>query len=220
MPSDAFYKQVPNALTIARAVLACIFFWMLAYWPYQPARPATTYLNIALVIYVIATFTDAVDGYLARRWNATSTFGRIVDPLVDKILVLGSFVYFAGPSFVDLSGARPTTLTGVTPTVVVILLVREFLVTGLRSVAEAGGKKFGAAWSGKIKMILQCVTIGVILAYVNYHPVLVQNGYDPAARIIRDLCVWGTVIVTLISGALYVRRALQLSSNAGSADNG
>jgi CDP-diacylglycerol---glycerol-3-phosphate 3-phosphatidyltransferase len=219
MPSDAFYKQVPNALTIARAVLACVFFAMLAYWPYQPARPATLYLNIALILYVIATFTDAFDGYLARRWNATSTFGRIVDPLVDKILVLGSFVYFAGPSFVYTDGGRPFTLTGVTPTVVVILLVREFLVTGLRSVAEAGGKKFGAAWSGKIKMILQCVTIGVILAYVNYHPVLRDNGYEPAARLVRDLCVWGTVAVTVFSGALYVRRAIVLSGSSGSADN-
>ncbi|MFT3787738.1 MAG: CDP-diacylglycerol--glycerol-3-phosphate 3-phosphatidyltransferase [Tepidisphaeraceae bacterium] len=211
MTSAGAYKHVPNLLTISRAVLACVFFAMLSYWPYQPARPAVTYLNIAMVIYIIATFTDALDGYLARRWNALSTFGRIVDPLVDKVLVLGSFAYFAGPSFVVAEGGRPFTLTGVTPTIVVVLLVREFLVTALRSVIESGGRKFGAAWSGKIKMILQCVTIGVILAYVNYYQVLRQYDWEFGARVLRDACVWGTVVITLISGMLYIKRSLELA---------
>jgi CDP-diacylglycerol---glycerol-3-phosphate 3-phosphatidyltransferase len=194
-----------------RAVLAGVFFAMLARWPHDPERPTTLYLNIAMAIYIVATFTDAVDGYLARKWNVTSVFGRIMDPLVDKILVLGSFVYFAGPSFVHEIDGRPQTLTGVTPTVVVILILREFFVTAMRAVAEGDGKNFGAAWSGKVKMVLQCVTIGVILAYVNYYPLLRDHAWEPAARLFRDICVWGTVVVTLLSGAMYARRSLALA---------
>jgi CDP-diacylglycerol---glycerol-3-phosphate 3-phosphatidyltransferase len=194
-----------------RAALAAVFFAMLARWPHDADRPTTVYLNIAMAIYIVATFTDAVDGYLARKWNVTSVFGRIMDPLVDKILVLGSFIYFAGPSFVHEIDGHPTTLTGVTPTVVVLLLLRELFVTAMRAVAEGDGKSYGAVWSGKIKMVLQCVTIGVILAYVNYYPVLRDHAWEPTARLFRDICVWGTVVVTVFSGLIYVRRSLQLA---------
>jgi len=205
-------RHIPNSLTLARLALACVFFGMLANWPHGAADFPKLYLNLATLIYVVATLTDYLDGYLARRWDATSAFGRVVDPFVDKILVLGSFAYFAGPSFVEQRpDGRPFTLTGVTPSVVVVLLGREFLVTMLRSVAEGGGKSYGAAWSGKVKMVLQCVTIFVILAYVNYQPQLVEAGVERAARLLRDVCVWGTVVVTVVSGAMYLRRSLDIA---------
>lgn len=209
--TGGFKRQIPNLLTVARLVLSVVFFAMLALWNVgEDATHTTFYLNVAFAIYVVAASTDFLDGYLARKWGAVSVFGRVVDPFVDKILVLGAFIYFAGPSFIKLGpDVTPMTLSGVTPTVVVILLGREFLVTTLRSVAEGAGTNFAAAWSGKLKMVLQCVTIGVILVYVNYRPMLLKADLETAARVFRDVCVWATVAVTVISAWTYVRRSIQ-----------
>lgn len=203
-------KQIPNALTVSRLVLSLVFFAMLALVSFERHDAPTLYLNLATLLYVIAAGTDWLDGYLARKWQATSVFGRVVDPFVDKILVLGAFIYFAGPGFAAIRENGWTSLSGVTPTVVLILLGREFLVTTLRSVAEGSGQSFGAAWSGKLKMVLQCVTIFVILVYVNYRPELVRVDWDSAARVLRDSCVWVTVAVTILSALTYVQRTIQL----------
>jgi CDP-diacylglycerol--glycerol-3-phosphate 3-phosphatidyltransferase len=206
-----FYRHFPNALTVSRLLLSAVFFAMLAVAPRlvgadDDARRSTAYLNIATAIYVIAAATDFLDGYLARRWNVVTVFGRVVDPFVDKILVLGAFIYFAGPPFIG--GDPPRSLTGVSPTIVVILLGRELLVTTLRSVAESAGTGYGAAWTGKLKMVFQCVTIFVILAYVNYRPMLIRVDGEFIARIFRDVCVWLTVAVTVLSAWSYVQRSL------------
>jgi CDP-diacylglycerol---glycerol-3-phosphate 3-phosphatidyltransferase len=208
--TGGYKRQIPNLLTVARLVLSLVFFAMLAYWrPGDDATHSTLFLNIAFAIYVVAASTDFLDGYLARKWGAVSVFGRVVDPFVDKILVLGAFIYFAGPSFMKpMPDGSLFSLSGVGPTVVVILLGREFLVTTLRSVAEGSGVNFSAAWSGKLKMVLQCVTIGVILVYVNYRPALLNADVETPARIFRDVCVWTTVAVTVLSAWTYVRKSL------------
>jgi phosphatidylglycerophosphate synthase len=79
-------------------------------------------------------------------------------------------------------------------------------VTVLRSLSESGGQSFGAAFSGKVKMVFQSVTILVILVYVNYLKILTDNGYEAWARGFRDFCIWATVAVTVVSGLLYFRR--------------
>lgn len=212
MPAD-FKKHVPNLLTIARLVLSFVFFGLLAWLPPGGGfEQSTLYLNVATVIYVIAASTDWLDGHLARKWNVVTTFGRVVDPFVDKILVLGAFIYFAGPRFTEAASGQPlASLTGVTPTIVVILLSREFLVTTLRSVFEGAGKSFGADWSGKLKMVFQCVTIGVILVYVNYRPILASHGHEQPFRILRDVCVWATVAITVLSAWTYIQRSIQFA---------
>lgn len=214
MPVGGFKRHFPNALTVARLLLSLIFFAMLAFAPRiggadDESRRSTLYLNVATLIYIIAAATDFLDGYLARKWNVVTVFGRVVDPFVDKILVLGAFIYFAGPAFIG--GNPPISLTGVTPTIVVILLGREFLVTTLRSVAEGAGTSYSAAWTGKLKMVLQCVTIGVVLVYVNYRPLLLSIDGDFWARAFRDLCVWVTVAVTVLSAWTYVQRSIAVT---------
>ena len=92
------FRHVPNALTGLRLVLAFVFFSMLAIYQYEGR--GNRLLNVALFIYIIALITDFFDGYLARRWHVEGAFGRIVDPFVDKILVLGTFIFFAGKNFV------------------------------------------------------------------------------------------------------------------------
>src|SRR5687767_2131459 len=93
------FRHVPNALTASRLLLALGFFTLLALYQYK-GRGDPWRLNIAFVIYVIALVTDFLDGYLARKWKVEGAFGRIVDPFVDKILVLGTFIFFAGENFI------------------------------------------------------------------------------------------------------------------------
>src|ERR1700710_2590752 len=93
------FQHVPNALTAGRLLLAVVFFALLGYFQFErPGSPGL--LNIAFGIYCVALFTDFLDGYLARLWKVEGTFGRVVDPFVDKVLVLGSFIFFAGKNFI------------------------------------------------------------------------------------------------------------------------
>jgi CDP-diacylglycerol--glycerol-3-phosphate 3-phosphatidyltransferase len=215
------FRHVPNLLTGLRLVLAGVFFAMLGYYQHDVSgrRGDTLWLNIALAIYIVAVITDFLDGYLARRWKVEGAFGRVVDPFVDKVLILGSFIFFAGKNFTipfeDLS-ASPTnvrTITGVVPWMVVVILARELLVTSLRGMSESSGVSFGAAWSGKIKMIIQSVTILVILLYVNYEPWLKFHGHETAREgleVARNVFIWATVIITVVSAIGYVQRAVAM----------
>ena len=101
------------------------------------------------------------------------------------------------------------TITGVAPWMVVLILARELLVTSLRGISESGGANFAAAFSGKLKMVFQSVTILVILLYVNYFQ---QRGGDLEfyARWFRDICIWLTIGITLLSGVSYIRRGITL----------
>jgi len=203
-------RHIPNLITAGRLILAIFFFALLSAYQYK-GRGDPTLLNVALVTYAVALFSDFLDGYLARKWQVQSVFGRIVDPFVDKVLVLGSFTFFAGKNFIIPDPAFDDqhvvkTITGVAPGIVVILLARELLVTSLRAVTESSGTDFGAAFSGKLKMVCQSVTILVILLYVNSLHDLEVSGYEPEARHFRNFCIWVTVVVTVASGALYLRR--------------
>lgn len=210
------FRHVPNALTGARLLLSGVFFTMLAVYQYE-GRGDPWYLNTAFIIYCIALFTDFLDGYLARKWHVEGAFGRVVDPFVDKVLVLGSFIFFAGKNFIipetvvpDQPAMVVKTLTGVAPGMVVLILARELLVTTFRGLGEAGGQAFGAAFSGKLKMVLQSVTILVILVYVNYYSWIHGSRYETWATWFRDVCIWVTIGITVYSGLDYVRRAVAM----------
>ena len=211
LPAIGAWRHVPNLITVSRLLLSVAFFVMLAHASSELETGPSIYLHVATIVYLVAALTDWLDGYLARKWHATSVFGRVVDPFVDKVLVLGAFAYFAGPSFTTVRLGQVETLTGVSPTIVLVLLAREFLVTTLRGVAEGSGTDYGAAWSGKVKMVVQCFTIFIVLAYVNYRPELGRMGYEPGARVFRDVCVWATLLVTVVSAWTYLRRSVDLA---------
>lgn len=201
------YRQLPNALTLLRLVLAAVFFLILNLYRY-PAGPDWALL-IAIVVFLLAVITDYFDGDLARRWSAESTFGRIMDPFCDKVLIIGAFIYLAGARFVDPAavghGSLFTMTTGVYPWMVAIILARELLVTSVRGELEGRGVQFGANLWGKLKMILQSVAVPVILAIVWIDPA-------PAAghawlAWVRDILVYLTIIVTVFSGLPYLTQA-------------
>jgi CDP-diacylglycerol--glycerol-3-phosphate 3-phosphatidyltransferase len=168
------------------------------------------WLNIAFIVYLIAIITDFLDGFLARRWHVEGAFGRVVDPFVDKVLVLGSFIFFAGKNFAIPNSVM--TSTGVSPWMVVVILARELLVTSLRGDSESSGQAFGAQFSGKLKMGFQSGTILAILLFVNYRNILSPQGQLWAMHF-RDFCIWSTLVITIYSGLLYVQHAVKLYNN-------
>ena len=210
------WRHVPNILTTLRLILAAAFFVLLSFYQYE-GRGDPLLLSSAFVIYVAALVSDYLDGYLARKWKVEGAFGRVVDPFADKILVLGSFIFFAGKNFIIPESASPVrehmvvrTLTGVAPGMVILLLARELLVTTLRGLSEGAGQSFGAVWAGKFKMGFQSGTILVILIYVTFLPWLDRHGYEHPARMFRDFGIWGTIVITLYSGVTYIQRAVSL----------
>ncbi len=159
-------RLIPNILTFGRLVLTIVFLVMILLAPPYYANgevPFPGFLDIAFILFVIAGLTDIVDGIAARRFNVTSKFGRMVDPLADKVLVCGTFICFAIIGEPRLFGLGPVTLAVIQWSVAGILIAREAYVTTLRHIAEARGVNFAATISGKVKMFLQSFAIGTVV---------------------------------------------------------
>jgi CDP-diacylglycerol---glycerol-3-phosphate 3-phosphatidyltransferase len=142
----------PNLLTVSRILLSPVFMVLIIFESFYWRLAAT-------IVFIIAALTDLADGYLARRWGMNSGFGRFMDPLADKILVSTAFL-----SFVTLGYARGW--------MVMIIIAREFLITGLRSVAAYRGMVIAPSILAKWKTVSQMVAIAVILLYATLDPLL------------------------------------------------
>ncbi len=136
------FWNVPNTLTVSRLVLAVAVFALIA----------NEFYFWALVLFAIAAVTDALDGYFARLLKQDTPLGRQLDPLVDKVIVAGCYIYLA---------TIPE--TGVLPWMVTAIVVRELLIQGLRSHLEGRGQAFGAKMAGKLKTVCQCFSICLVL---------------------------------------------------------
>jgi len=154
-------KMIPNILTLGRLVLTVVVLIMILYSPHVTDQ--ALFLDIAFVLFVISGLTDIFDGIAARRLNVTSKFGRMLDPLVDKILVCGAFICFAVIGQPTLFGFGSGTLALIHWSVAAVLIAREAYVTVLRHIAEAKGINFAATASGKIKMFTQIFAIGTVM---------------------------------------------------------
>lgn len=146
-----WYKKLPNWLTFLRLALIPIFVAFLV----EPSRSS---LNIAAVIFVFAAITDYADGILARRYAAITDFGKLFDPLADKILVMAALVML-----VSVTDQR--CMSFVPGWMVVLILAREFWVTGLRAFAAKDGNVVAAKSGGKVKSFLQMVSILALLLH-------------------------------------------------------
>ncbi len=188
--------NLPNALTMSRLVLAVVLFVLLA----------REYFRSSFVVFAVAASTDWLDGYLARKRGETTVLGRILDPFVDKVVVIGAFIFL-----------MPVPEAALTPWMVTVVVARELLVTGLRSYLEGESIAFGADWMGKIKMGLQCVALGCILFRVGFlfGPIAAAFGSWSGEVIswgerITETMTWSAVIVTALSGVSYCWRAIRL----------
>ena len=207
------YRQLPNLLTIMRLVLAGIFFVVLNLYRYEGPGGDVQALTLWIsgIVFILAAITDMLDGHLARRWQVESRFGRIMDPFCDKVLVIGAFIYLAGPRFIIPEAVEEgrflTMVTGIYPWMVVVILARELFVTSIRGELEGQGAAFGANLFGKLKMILQSITIPTVLFIVWLDPI-----EKPWTAWVRDGFVYATVLATILSGLPYLtgaRRAMK-----------
>lgn len=212
---------LPNLLTVSRLVLAAAFFLSLE----LARRPIHDewWLSAAAALFVLGALTDALDGWLARRWNAVSIFGRIMDPVADKILIIGAFIYLAGPAFLTTVQThtgltKPVQATAVDAWMVVVILLRELIVTSIRAMFEGQGIDFSASFSGKAKMIAQSVAVPTVLGLVALGSKLTGGSpYDlprppmpDSINVALHLVVWTTMALTLLSVVPYIMRAQRL----------
>ncbi|HPC22548.1 MAG: CDP-alcohol phosphatidyltransferase family protein [Phycisphaerae bacterium] len=193
--------NLPNQITLGRLLLAAIFFVLLSLFNASDADNLRWLIVVSFWIFVVAAISDILDGFLARWLKQETPFGRVVDPIVDKVMICGAFVFFASPKFYvpGVDGAPGDYITDVKPWMAVVILSRELAVSGIRAHAEAGGEKFAALWAGKLKMFVQSVTALVILAEIGWN----LKGVRPVSTAL----VWLTVIITVLSIISYLRRA-------------
>lgn len=190
-PSTGSALNPPNIITLSRLLLAVFLFWLIDVGGHWLA---------ACAVFVIAAATDALDGFIARRYGMVTKIGRILDPFVDKVIIGGAFMFLA---------VQPE--SGVNAWMVIIVIGREMFVTSLRSVLEQEGKDFSAIMSGKIKMVVQCAAVAGSLLYLEYaRGSGVSESSEALARYVRDGLLWTSVVVTLYSGYEYVIRAARM----------
>ncbi len=194
-------KGLPNLLTGLRLVLAIVFFIILELTlqagPGDYFRESVLPMTVGLVIFAIAGITDILDGRLARAWNLQSDFGRIADPLADKVIIAGALIFM-----IPLTRETgPDGMWVVQPWMVVTVLGREFLVNGLRSFAESRGIAFGAKTWGKLKMFTQSITVGILSGHLGWWRDALW------VKWLALLATWFMVGVTAISGIVYLYKA-------------
>jgi CDP-diacylglycerol---glycerol-3-phosphate 3-phosphatidyltransferase len=192
-------KSLPNILTLTRLGLSGILLLMILYYP-RAGNPAA-YLYSTFILFVITGLTDIVDGHIARRFNATSKFGRIIDPLADKVLVCGAFICFAIIGQPTLFGLSAVPLAIIHWSVAAILVAREAYVTILRQIAEARGINFAATKSGKFKMLTQTFAIGTVLIKMALVPTATWGYWFTSVVFVV------MIAATVVSGVLATRRS-------------
>lgn len=188
--------NLPNFLTLLRILLAPVFMALFV------IENVWTRLA-ALVIFIIASLTDMYDGYYARKYGIATSFGKFMDPLADKILTSIAFISFA-------------TLNYVEAWMVLAIVIREFLITGLRSLAAYKGVLITPTRMAKVKTFLQMTAIAVILLFINLKTFLPPLGQDWAmfdSPVTLQVFYWlmvATVVVTVGTGIDYVIRSFYL----------
>ena len=182
--------NVANKLTILRIILipffiACFYIEALDYPIILFGTFATTYANfVGLLIFALAAATDWLDGYLARKMDLISDFGKFMDPLADKMLTTAAFLIFIDQGLLS-------------SWVVFIVLTREFIVSGLRMSAASSGIVIAAGWSGKFKTVVQFVLIILLLL-------------NPQLTVLNIIMIYAMTLATVISGAEYVMKNLDV----------
>lgn len=173
--------NLPNQLTILRIILIPVFIVVLMMGHYY----------VAAGIFVVASATDALDGFIARKYNLVTNFGKLMDPLADKLLVVSALV-----CLVELGD--------IASWMVIVILAREFTITALRSVAASEGIVIAAGNSGKLKTVFQMVAITAIL--------LKNWPFSMLGFPFADIMLWCALILTIYSGIEYMIKNKQVFS--------
>lgn len=186
--------NLANKLTLLRILLVPIFLVFIV----VKGIPYGTF--IATFIFIIASITDKLDGYIARSRNQITTFGKFMDPLADKLLVTTALITLVEYRVVPSWAA-------------IIIIAREFAVSGLRTIAASEGKVIAASWWGKIKTVIQILAIILLLIQVNigetqslYSMVINSSFLNNFFKYVPSIMLDISVIITIISGCEYFRK--------------
>lgn len=183
----------PNLITLLRILLIPLFLWLV--WR---ADPLSSYL--AALLFTFAAVSDVVDGWLARRMNLVSVLGKFMDPLADKLIVTAALVMLAQMGRVDAW-------------LVIVLVSRELIVSGLRTVAMSEGLVIAAGQGGKWKTALQLSGIIALLVHFPYRvDLIVVNDYDFRFQVIGEWLLLLSLVPSLVSGIQYFHRFVQAIS--------
>lgn len=195
--------NLPNQITVGRLFLTIIFLSALSFFDWRTRSAQLWILDLAFWIFIVAAVSDFLDGYLARKQNQVTSFGRVLDPFVDKSLVCGGFILLLGGGFVDESGHS---VTGLAAWMVVLIVARELMVSGLRGFSEAKGKPYASNYWGKSKMVIQSCTIPIIIKTV--------GSWRDIAWVMtsRTVMIWLSVIVTALSVVAYLSASREVLS--------
>ncbi len=186
---DEFFN-LPNMLTMGR-VAVIPFFILLTYY----GDPMSSVWSA--VIYALAAITDVVDGWLARRRNLVTVVGKFLDPLADKLIVLAALVMLVR-------------LGRVASGLVIALLAREFIVTGLRTIAASEGMVIAAGQGGKWKTALQLTAIICLLVHYSYDVNFVFFHAQASFNRVGTWLLWMSLVASLLSAAEYFKAFVEL----------
>lgn len=181
--------NLPNRITLARICLIPIMMFFLLvdfdFYP-EPIHWGSFHLSInhliAAVIFLLAASTDGIDGYIARKYNMVTNLGKLLDPLADKLLVSAVLI-----SLVELGRCDSW--------IAIVIISREFAVTGLRQIALLEGKVVAASKWGKIKTVVQIIAISLLL--LNNFP------FQFISIPVDDIAIWAAAVITIYSGIDY-----------------
>src|SRR6185295_12572379 len=187
------FMTLANKVTSFRFLLCILYYVLLSLAAGKPsAARDVELLTVIFVLNMIIAWSDLLDGYLARKYKEVTHFGRIADPLVDKILVCGSFIFFVTIDPLN----RIFTAWFAT-----VVLGREFLVSGIRGAMEAAGHPFPATFWGKAKTAVQNVCVGTALGYLAWFPTARWT------EMLTIVFMWATLVATVMSGLTYTASA-------------
>lgn len=176
--------NLPNKLTITRIFLIPFFMFFVL-------KDGPGFVYIAALLFIAASLTDMLDGHIARKFNLVTTFGKFVDPLADKILVASALICLVSLGKIDAI-------------VTVVILAREFIVTGFRTIAVSEGKVIAAGNSGKLKTVTQLVAISACI---------LTDKIFFFAPYIPTILIYISAILTIYSGAEYIIKNRSLLKN-------
>ena len=193
--------NLPNKLTTLRFALVPVFIFFMEF----PKVAGEYSVLLATIVFAVASFTDFLDGSIARKYNLVTDFGKFMDPLADKVLTITAMIYLMVNGMCD-------------PVVLTIVLAREFAVSGIRMIAATsagGGKVIAASIWGKAKTVLQMVTIIFGLAAQSLYDlhIINENTFD-MCFLGTYIAMWLVALITVVSGMQYILPNLDLIKNA------
>jgi CDP-diacylglycerol--glycerol-3-phosphate 3-phosphatidyltransferase len=183
--------NLPNYITLSRIAAIPLVLWILTTSHFS-ARQNTLRVVLASGIFILASITDGLDGYLARRRGQITTMGMLLDPLADKLMIAAVYIALVQliPSIVNVW-------------VAVIIVGREFLISGLRSIAASEGFTIEASELGKFKMVVQIVSIVAAILAMRWDYWLLTPWLVIPVRLIAHMSIWFMVAVSVISAVDY-----------------